>query len=57
MQISAAYSTGKSLVPLPQGVISALENTMSDLGGSLVSTAAQQSEKVPAVIIGLSLFC
>lgn len=45
-QFSAAYSTGKTLVPLPHSVINALENTMSDLGGSLVSTAAQQSEKV-----------
>lgn len=45
MQFSAAYSTGKALVPLPHSVINALENTMSDLGGSLISSAAQQSEK------------
>jgi hypothetical protein len=43
---SAAYSTGKTLVPLPHSVINALENTMSDLGGSLISSAQQQSEKV-----------
>lgn len=46
MQFSAAYSTGKALVPLPHSVINALENTMSDLGGSLISSAQQQSEKV-----------
>jgi hypothetical protein len=46
LQFSAAYSTGKALVPLPHSVINALENTMSDLGGSLISSAQQQSEKV-----------
>jgi hypothetical protein len=46
VQFSAAYSTGKALVPLPHSVINALENTMSDLGGSLISSAQQQSEKV-----------
>lgn len=46
VQFGAAYSTGKALVPLPHSVINALENTMSDLGGNLISTAAQQSEKV-----------
>ncbi len=45
-QMSAAYTTGRALVPLPHGVINALETTMSDLGGSLISAASQQSEKV-----------
>jgi hypothetical protein len=44
--MSAAYTTGRALVPLPHGVINALETTMSDLGGSLISAASQQSEKV-----------
>jgi hypothetical protein len=49
-QFSAAYSTGKALVPLPHSVINALENTMSDLGGSLITTAQHQSEKVSCTL-------
>ena len=47
--MSHAYITGRSLVPLPHGIIDALETTMSDISSNLVTTASEQSEKVGAV--------